>query len=102
MGHMLAEDIFNVLIGIVMNDSSNGLIKVPEDILQGTVFIFDFYSEQGSSERNRSVLVPNQNQNQKNDANSGLIRTDCFPDWAVGCPRESFLAIKTGRAQQSG
>ena len=37
---MLAEDTFNVLIGIVMNDSSNGLIKVPEDIPQGTVSIF--------------------------------------------------------------
>ena len=39
MDHMLEEDIFNVLIGIVMNDSSNGWIKVLEDILQGTVFI---------------------------------------------------------------
>ena len=37
---MLAEDTFNVLIGIVMNDSLNGLIKVPEDIPQGTVSIF--------------------------------------------------------------
>ena len=37
---MLAEGTFNVLIGIVMNDSSNGLIKVPEDIPQGTVSIF--------------------------------------------------------------
>ena len=40
MDHMLAEDTFNVLIGIVMNDSSNGLIKVPEDIPQGTVSSF--------------------------------------------------------------
>ena len=40
MDHMLAEDIFNVLIGIVMNDFSSGLIKVPEDIQPGTVFIY--------------------------------------------------------------
>ena len=39
MDHMLEEDISNVLIGIVMNDSSNGLIKEPEDIPQGTVSI---------------------------------------------------------------
>ena len=37
--HMLEEDIFNVLIGTVMNDSSSGSIKVLEDILQETVFI---------------------------------------------------------------
>jgi len=37
---MLEEDISNVLTGIVMNDSSNGLIKEPEDIPQGTVSIF--------------------------------------------------------------
>ena len=40
MDHMLAEDIFNVLIGIVMNDFSSGLIKVPEDIQPGNVFIY--------------------------------------------------------------
>lgn len=40
MDHMLEEDISNVMIGIVMNDSLNGLIKEPEDIPQGTVSIF--------------------------------------------------------------
>ena len=40
MDHMLAGDIFNVLIGIVMNDFSSGLIKVPEDIQPGNVFIY--------------------------------------------------------------